>query len=310
MSGLGKVQEGGATFLVVAGGYIWDKKAGEDHPDYSTQDFEKADKTTGTRKGARYGDLTGKIVKVAFRTHAEYGESINVTFNAGGELYTVSISTNNRYSQDLMKALLVMDLEKVLFMKPYDFIDSNKKRAQGISFKQDGEKLDLKIEDAPSEDPEFFKKADKKKIKRFFEDLNDWFIAEVEEKVIPFIKNDSEEGAEPEAKPAAKKEDPKPAKKEDPKPAAKPVAKKEDLKPAEKEESTVSPIAMKKALRAYIAENYEGKELPSLDRETLEEWYNLSLQEEELPFEEEIEEEEGELSQEELDAQLNALAEE
>lgn len=309
MSGLGKVQEGGATFLVVAGGYIWDKKAGEDHPDYATQDFEKADKSTGTRKGARYGDLTGKVVKAVFRTHAEYGESINVTFNAGGELYTVSISTNNRYSQDLMKALLVMDLEKVLFMKPYDFIDANKKRVQGISFKQDGEKLDLKIEDAPSEDVEFFKKADKKKIKRFFEDLNDWFIAEVEEKVIPFIKaDDSEE--QPEEKAPTKAPAKAPAKVVEKAPT------KAAPKSAEKEEISVSPIAMKKTLRAYITENYEGKELPSLDRETLEEWYSLCLQEEELPFEAETEEEEteeeeeGELSQEELDAQLDALARE
>ena len=304
MSGLGKVQEGGATFLVVAGGYIWDKKAPESHPDFATQDYEKADKSTGTRKGARYGDLTGKVVKVAFRTHAEYGESLNVTFSAGGELYTVSISTNNRYSQDLMKALLVMDLEKTLFMKPYDFIGSDKKRAQGISFKQDGEKLDLKINDAPSEDAEFFKKADKKKIKRFFEDLNDWFIAEIEEKVIPFVKDtDSEDEEEQEEKVPTKAS--KPEKK---------AAEETISKPAKKEEISVSPIAMKKALRAYIAENYEGRELPALDRENLEKWYALCQQEEELPFEEEEEkdnyeeEEEGELTQEELDAQLDALA--
>lgn len=322
--GLGSVQNDGAIFLVVAGGYIWNKKAGESDPNYATQDYEKADKSTGTRSGARYGDLTGIITKVAFRTHAEYGESINVTFKASGEFYTVSISTNNRYSQDLMKALLVMDLEKPLFMKPYDFIGSDKKRAQGISFKQDGEKLDLKIEDAPSESAEFFAKGDKKKIKRFFEDLNDWFIAEVEANVIPNIKtsagdNDEEEQEEkPAKKTESKKETGKSAekksepKKEDPK-----LTKKSEPKKEETEE--VGPIAMKKVIKAYIVENYEDKEYPALDKETIKKWYKLCLEEEELPFEdfeeeeeeeseEEEEEEEGEMSQEELDAELDALA--
>lgn len=320
--GLGSVQNDGAIFLVVAGGYIWNKKAGESDPNYATQDYEKADKSTGTRSGARYGDLTGIITKVAFRTHAEYGESINVTFKASGEFYTVSISTNNRYSQDLMKALLVMDLEKPLFMKPYDFIGSDKKRAQGISFKQDGEKLDLKIEDAPSESAEFFAKGDKKKIKRFFEDLNDWFIAEVEANVIPNIKtsagdNDEEEQEEKEKtakrteakkSPSEKLKSEKETKKEESKPAKKAESKKEEVE-------EVGPIAMKKVIKAYIAENYEDKEYPALDKETIKKWYKLCLEEEELPFEdleeeeeESEEEEEGEMSQEELDAELDALA--
>jgi hypothetical protein len=320
MSGLGSVQNDGATFLVVAGGYIWDKKAPESDPNFATQDYEKADKTTGTRRGARYADLTGIITKVAFRTHAEYGESINVTFKASKDFYTVSISTNNRYSQDLMKALLVMDLDEPIMMKPYDFIGSDKKRAQGISFKQNGEKLDLKIEDAPSESAEFFKKGDKKKIKRFFEDLNDWFIAEIEANVIPNIKASASEvdDEEEEEKPAAKK----PAKKsEEEKPAAKKSEeKKPEAKPAKKAEPAkdeVGPIGMKKAIKAYIKENYEDKEMPALDSKDLKKWYKLVLDEEELPFEdfeeeeeesEEEEEDETQMSQEELDAELDALA--
>lgn len=322
MSGLGSVQNDGAVFLVVAGGYIWDKKASADDPNYATQDYEKADKTIGTRKGARYGDLTGVITKVAFRTHPEYGESINVTFRASKEFYTVSISTNNRYSQDLMKALLVMDLDEPIMMKPYDFIGSDKKRAQGISFKQNGEKLDLKIEDAPSESPEFFKKGDKKKIKRFFEDLNDWFIAEIEANVIPNIKasasdtDDEEDEEEQEKKPAKKAE-----KKSEAKPATKKVEeKKPESKPAKKSEPAkdeVGPIGMKKAIKAYIAENYEDKTMPALDSKTLKKWYKLVLEEEELPFEdfeeeedEEEDEDETELSEDELNAELDALADE
>lgn len=315
MSGLGKVQDSGAVFLSIAGGYIWDRKAGKDHEDYAEQDYEKADKTTGTRTGARYGDLTGLVTKVAFRTHAEYGESINVNFLAGGETYIISISTNNRYSQDMMKALLVMDLDKPIFVKPYDFMGQDKKRAQGISFKQDGVKLNLKVEvpEDYTKDEAWFKKADKKQIKRFFEDLNEWFVAEVEEKVVPKIKavvpeeKSEEEVEKPVTKSAAKVEEKtQETKKEEVK---------EEPKVEEKPAPGVSILAMKKVLRPYIAENYPGLELPELSPQDMLKWYNLAVAEEELPFEdfeysEQTEESSsGELSQEDLDSQLNALME-
>lgn len=309
--GLGKVQDGGATFLSVAGGYIWDRKADKSHEDYAEQEFEKADKTTGVRTGARYGDLTGTIVKVQFRTHPEFGESINVTFLAGEEFYIISISTNNRYSQDMMKALLVMDLDKPIYLKPYDFIGSDKKRAQGISFKQDGEKLVLKVEvpDDLTKGEDWFKKADKKQIKRFFEDLNDWYVSEVEEKVVPKIKTITPEKSE-DSKSEAKENTKSEAKKkveekvEEPKSETK-------VTEAKETEPKVSILAMKKVLRPYIAENYPEQELPELSPEEMLKWYNLALAEEELPFEE-LEEtsNDGELSKEDLDSQLNALMEE
>ena len=314
MSGLGKVKSGDGTFLVIAGGFIWDKKQGPNHECYAEQDYEKQDKTTGVRTGAQYGDLTGKVTKVAFRTHAEYGESINVSFLAGGENYIISISTNNRYSQDMMKALLVMDLEKTLVVKPYDFIGSDKKRAQGISFKQDGEKLSLKVEvpEDQQRDEAWFKKADKKQIKRFFEDLNEWFVAEVEEKVVPFIKDvvQDEDPTEDPGKTKQHKEDEESEKKPETK---KPETKKVEEKPevSTTTETKATPLAMKKVLRAYISENYEGETLPDLSPEDLVKWYQLALDVEELPFEDlrEMEEEEGELSQDELDSQLNSLME-
>ena len=101
MAGLGTVNEGGrSTFLTIAGGYIWNRKAESNDPNYATQDFKRADGTTGTRAGARYADLTGPVSKVEFKTHPQYGQNINVTITANGENYILSISTNNRYSQD------------------------------------------------------------------------------------------------------------------------------------------------------------------------------------------------------------------
>lgn len=292
--GLGTVKESNGLYLSIAGGFIWNRKADKSDPNYATQTYVKADKTEGVRSGARYADLTGKVVGVQFRTHDEYGESINVTFDADGERYIISISTNNRYSQDMMKALLKADLDLDIFMKPYDFVGKDKKRAMGISFRQNGEKINLRIDDAPSKEGEWFKTAGKKEIRRFFEDLNDWYIAEVEEKVVPTLDSKLPE----------QKEEPK---------AGLGTAKEEVSKPADevKEESKdekpkVTPLTMKRALKAYIAENYEGKELPKLSREDLGKWYELCLIEEELPFKEEGSDD-SEQTSGDLDDQLNAL---
>lgn len=315
--GLGSVKEGsGATFLSIAGGYIWDKKAEKTDPNFATQDYEKADKSVGTRQGARYADLTGKVVMVEFKTHQEYGESVNVTVDAGGERYVISISTNNRYSQDMMKALLKADMSKELFIKPYDFTGADKKRAQGISFRQDGEKLDLKNTDAPSQEAEWFKTTDKKKIKRFFEDLSDWYVAEVEASVIPgFAPLEKKEPKAKVVKPATAEEqeeqDSYEQEEQEEEEEKKNIFEKKNeerkVASAATEIPVATPLKMKKELRAYIAENYEGQELPDLSKEDLVKWYALCVKEEELPWDAVAAPQENEVSQEELDAQLSKL---
>lgn len=317
--GLGSVKEGsGATFLSIAGGYIWDKKAEKTDPNFATQDYEKADKSVGTRQGARYADLTGKVVMVEFKTHQEYGESVNVTVDAGGERYVISISTNNRYSQDMMKALLKADMSKELFIKPYDFVGADKKRAQGISFRQDGEKIDLKNADAPSQEADWFKTADKKKIKRYFEDLSDWYVAEVEASVIPgFAPLEKKESKAKVAKPVAEEEIPDDCgyeQEEEEQEDKKNIFEKKNEERAaaaavSTEISVATPLKMKKELRAYIAENYEEKELPDLSKEDLVKWYALCVKEEELPWDAVETPQGNEVSQEELDAQLSKLME-
>ena len=169
--------QGNATFLGVAGGYIWDKSAGKDHPSYKTQEYAKLEGEVGVRAGARYDSLAGNVVGVEFADHEQYGESVRVTVDSKGEIFIVSIGTNNRYSQDMLKVLLKMDFSKPILMKPYDFTDKVKnKRVQGISFKQDGDKIALRNDSAPFESAEFFKTATQKKKKRFFEDLTEWFV--------------------------------------------------------------------------------------------------------------------------------------
>lgn len=217
--GLGSVKDGGrSTFLTIAGGYIWDRKADSSNANFATQEFNRADGTVGERAGARYADLTGSISKVEFRTHPQYGENLNVTIDSDGEAFILSISTNNRYSQDMMKALLVADLAQPIYVRPYDFTDANKRRAMGISFRQNGEKLTLRVEGTPSQDAAWFKTAGSKNIKRFFEDLNEWFVNEVTAKVVdnvsapaqvaaPVVKSEPVAKVEAEAAPVAKVEE-------------------------------------------------------------------------------------------------------
>lgn len=274
--GLGARKGSIGTYLSIAGGFIWDRKKDDTDPNYDTQKFTRADGTKGERAGACYAELTGMITKVEFRTHQEYGESVNVTFESKGEIYIVSVSTNNRFSQDIMKYLLKADLTKPTYMRPYDFIGREKKRVQGVEFRQDGEKVNLRNDDSPQESKEFFKEATKKKIKRFFEDLSDWFVAECEEKVIPQLNAIEKQGL------GSKKE----ISADDKEVIEKTVEESKATSIVEKKVETpkVTPLKMKLALKVYIKENYPDKELPTLSREDLLKWYMLSTQTEELPF--------------------------
>lgn len=208
--GLGTSSNNGesGTFISIAGGKVWDKTKGEEHPLYGTQEFKKIDDTIGVRAGAMYDYIVGSVVGVRFNQHEKFGESVLVTVMSEGERYIVSISTNNRYSQDMLKALLKMDFSKEILMKPYDFVDKVKNnRVQGISFKQDGEKINLRNDDAPFKEQDFYKTATKKQIKRFFEDLTEWFVDEVTEKVINVHFASGE--IKPAVEQVAKKDEPK-----------------------------------------------------------------------------------------------------
>ena len=285
MSGLGTVQKTNGTYLSIAGGFIWNRKITDvNDPNFAKQEFVRKDKTIGTREGAQYADLTGTVIGVEFKTHDEYGESINVTVEAGGENYILSISTNNRYSQDMMKALLKADLSKPIFMKPYDFVDKTGKRANGVVFRQDGEKIVLRNDDAPSKDSDWFKTADKKKIRRFFEDLTEWFVAEIEEKVCSKLTS-------------------APVKKQEGLGSAKTETK--ETEAPKTEAPKVTPLKMKKAVKAYIEENYEDKEMPKLSKDELVVWYGLVLEMEDLPFP--AEETNAEVPAGDLDSQLELL---
>ena len=63
---------------------------------------------------------------------------------------------------------------------------------------------------------------------------------------------------------------------------------------------------MKQALKKYISENYEGQTLPALGKEELIQWYELSMAEEELPFEDQ-DDADAEVEGDDLDDELSKL---
>lgn len=297
MAGLGSVNQTSGTYLTVAGGFLWNRKADASDPDYAVQEFTRQDGTKDQRSGAQYKDIAGTIKDVVFSNHPKYGQNINVHIDVNGDIYIVSIGTNNRFSQDMMKYLLKADLSKETFIKPYDFIDSDGKRAAGLSFRQDGEKVPLKNDNAPFYEGDW---SNKKAVKRFFEDLADWLIAEIQETIIPQLSKGKAEAPKAEAPKAeaTKAEAPK---------ADKPKVKSKKTESKE-EKVELTPLQKKKFLKEYIAENYpeaNGDVLSTLSKDDVAEWYELAIAMEELPFPEE----EGfdEFGDDDLDAQLDAL---
>jgi hypothetical protein len=325
--GLGVSNQENTVFLNIAGGYIWQKKdangnaIAESHPQFRAQEYEFSGEKK-TRSGAQYDDFTGKVVRVEI-ADGTYGEQLKVTMESGGEKYTFSTGTNNIISQHFMSALLVMDLNEPIHLKPYDFEGRDRvtkkptgKRVRGITFKQGGQKLELKAvaglkefdKAKGNENGEIYTQGSKK-IKRYFEDLNDWYVEQVKMKVVPVLVGQTpsakvaESGAMGEVEPEPFKEEPKEIEVND----AQVISEAKAEVPTQK----VTPIKMKKFLKEYILENYgEDETLPKLSKDELVDWYNLALNEEELPFTSgEVNEQakEAEVDSDELSQQLQNL---
>lgn len=293
--GLGVITESGTIYLAIQGGMVWDKKADSNHAYYREQPFKTQSDPEGTmtgmRKGAAYSDITGTVVKVEFQDHQQYGESIAVTLDdSDNNRYVVTASTNNRFGQDIEKALLSADLSLPIKIKPYAFPDKENKNkiVTGCQIFNDGQKLDLKVEGMPQAKEGFFKTATQKQKQKFFLDLSEWFRGEIEETVIPTFK--------PLVKKEGKPADQKPA--NNPAPADTGTEGQENEVSNEEEETPTpeapevkppSPIQMKKDIQAYSNENYEGRKIPTLAGDELKSWYKAVIDEDELPWNDDLE---------------------
>lgn len=176
------------TYLSIAGGFIWDKKADSSHPAYKEQEWKDLKGGSNIRKGAAYKSYSGKISDVGFSSHESYGDSLLVTFDSDGEKFVFSIPMNKRNSQDFLKAILKIDLNKDVKVSPYYFEKDGKTR-QGINFYQNNEKVDtfnLEIEGFEFKSGEWFAKAKKSQITMYFLSLTEILQEKVEEKIKAF----------------------------------------------------------------------------------------------------------------------------
>ncbi len=282
----------GTTYLSIVNGKIWDKTVKDsNHPFYKTETFVKPDETEGTREGAAYLELSGTIISVLACREQKFGDYLEVEIDAGEEkTYTISAKRNARTSQDLMKFLLMGDLSKEVVIKPYDFTNKDTgKRVNGTNFFQDGKKVmtrDFVGDGMPVQEEDFWKNAASRKIKKYFYDLDEWLGDEITERIEPLLVEVKKEFL---AKRKVETEAPKEVEAEAPK---------EEVK-------RPSVIAMKKVIKAYIAENYEGKTIPKLTKDEVPTWYDLAVAEDELPFENEVED--AEVSEDSITDELNDL---
>lgn len=263
-------------YLSIAGGFVWNKRADETDPNFSEQEYPKQDGTKGIRKGACYKDVTGKIVNVYFSSHKEYGDQMAIALEDGDEKYIIQLGVDNRICSDMMKMLLKIDRDKLVTIKPYDFVGDAGKRITGLTIYQDGNKIPLRIDEAPFKDAEWFKTVSKREMKRFFEDVTDYFVQRVKAEVIPAYAEAQKEIKETETAPVKGKIiEPAPEEVAEERPAV-------TSEPVQK----ATPLKMKRSLTKYISENFPGKSLPMLTPDELIKWYDASLRYEELPFEE------------------------
>lgn len=135
------------------------------------------------KKKGIYDELYGMIVDIQFIHHDLYGENINIKLDTQYGISVLSLPTNTNYSINMMQFLLQGDLKKNVCMKSYDFIGEDNKRAKGISFKQNGKTVQLRIEKSLIKDKDWWEEASKEDIKILFENSIDWYVKEVQEKI-------------------------------------------------------------------------------------------------------------------------------
>jgi len=291
---LGKRSGGGnAIYLNIAGGSLWQRKdksgnfVSTDHEDYCEEKYTMSDGEEKTRKGLKYSFIEG-TVKGYYFYQGDYGEMVNVMIDDGEETYTVSAGIDNRFGGDLLKMLITFDPEKDVEITPFDF-EGDRGRVRGCSVKQEGKKLTLLPSPTEPMGLEFKSSEELKKmgsttIGKKKRDL--YFANQTEEikelalEAVGHLLSEKKEDSKDD-KVADKKE--KPVKKSGKKSGKSDILKKH-----------------KKRLAAYAEEEY-SRELPEdLTDEEIEEWYQLSINDEELPFDkydqknEEVEQEETE----------------
>jgi len=170
------------------------------HPEAVERKWETKDGKSGVKWERHVKALFGAIVNITI-TEGDYGKNLNVYLdeNEDGETPVISVKTNDRYGEDLLKKLPNLLGIEYRFM-PFDFQDEKnaERRIKGISitsrdgedkftvkvtnFFYDGEKNVNGYPDPTDEDKEdwefYFKKANKFLVKYAEENIIPKFSAQ------------------------------------------------------------------------------------------------------------------------------------
>jgi len=75
-----------------------------------------------------YSYIEAKLEKIFMRTHKEYGNSWVLLMQDGGVKYSVQISENSRYGDDLLKKIPNLNYGKIYRITPFSFTPEVPKR--------------------------------------------------------------------------------------------------------------------------------------------------------------------------------------
>jgi hypothetical protein len=261
MGGL-KGSRGGSNlpYLNAISGNFWQKgDVDTDSQFYLEEEYKTTEGEVKIRKGLAFGSVEGIFLKAWF-ADTKYGETVNIEIEIDENKYILAGKINDSYGRDMMKALLSIDPEKEVEFAPYDFVSKDdNKRKQGCTVYQEGKKVVLVPSPKESMGIEFktaeeIKKMGltargKKQRQRYFEDQSEAIKQLVLESVPDLISEKKEE------------------------------------EETEKPKKTSKP---KENKHLKVLKSLSDGEIPEEvlnDPELIEEWYELAVAGEDLPYE-------------------------
>lgn len=135
MATLTPVSEG-KPYLTIIGGRIT-KKVTEDTPGAIRREYEDSKGNKGVKFELQYKEINGKIKDLKYKTHPEYGESLEVVFDE----FVLSMNIESKFYKAFAKKIPSADIHKDVALSPYDY-EKNGERVIGMSVKQNGIELE------------------------------------------------------------------------------------------------------------------------------------------------------------------------
>jgi len=160
------------------------------------REYELSDGTTGSKWEKIYTEISGKITGINFYD-GDYGKVLNVILEDNDGKYSLSVSTQSNFAEDLMKKLPNIDLSSEVVIKPYSFDDKKTgKNRKGCSVIQGENKItnffikdleDGKYEVANGYPPVPNQTMDKEDWKIYFLHARKFLVSFIEQQIIPMV---------------------------------------------------------------------------------------------------------------------------